>query len=346
MKRHIAVLVALVTVLACGGGGAGTPVITIPDAQREAVLQSLTDQFEQIVHAGGTVDSQIQAIAGVMAGMPEFEAAGHSSEFGSAWGRFTDGRLLIVGNNGFPSGAPGAPIKRSNATFIAKSGNARLGHAFGSNFPQLQDPINDMARYLQVDGSYQIASPPEGKLRLSDLRAVSGDAFVYFNAHGGEGTTKSNQTVFIMASSTPQDAATDALPEVKADWDADRLAYYIGETGVSVGGVRQVAKTYGINEKFVKAYMSFGPNAIVFLNVCYTANPHLAVGQFRSAFLSKGAGVVLGWTQLCNSSSAFDAARFFVDRLEADDSLYVSGRSERLSGANRGVWKRARKGVS
>lgn len=214
--RRFCSLIAFVIILACGGGGTGTSVVAIPDAQRETAIRSIEDQFEQIVAAGGTVAAQNQAIASVMAAMPEFEASGVETEFNCAWGRFTDGRLLVIGNLPFPQGAPSAPqVKLPKATFIAKESKARLGHAFGPNFPQLQNPIDDMSRYLQVDGSYQIQSPPEGKLRLSDLRAVAGDGFVYFNAHAGDGKTKSGDTVFVMASSTPHTRQPTHCPKSK-----------------------------------------------------------------------------------------------------------------------------------
>lgn len=322
MKQFFGLL-ALVALASCGGsggGGGGNSGPPITDAARAAVIQNVNTQFANIVAAGGDVDSQNVAIAAVMSSMPEFEEAGADAEFDCAWGRFHDGRLLIIGNHPFPEGSSDPFVHGDALTFIATGVTARLGHMFGPGFTQLQTPIEAMSRYLQVDGSFQIVSPPEGKLRLSDYRAVSGDGFVYFNSHGGEGKTKSGQTVFTMVSSTPHDAATDAIPEIKADWDADRLVYYTGNAGY-VNGVATYGTWYGINHKFVRDYMSFGQNAIVFLNVCYTANPHIDVGRFRSAFLNKGAGAVLGWTQLCSSESAFKAAKYFVDRLVAKNEF-------------------------
>lgn len=134
------------------------------------------------------------------------------------------------------------------------------------------------------------------------------------------------------------------MPEIKADWDADRLTYYTGYTGVTIGGVAQVVTTYAVNEKFIRQYMSFGSNAIVFLNVCYTANSHLLVGKFRSAFFAKGAGAVLGWTELCQAASAFDAARYFVDRLMAKNEFQKENPEQRAFSTKEILQDMARKG--
>lgn len=333
MKR-LAGLVALLLLVGCGGsgGGGGGGTGTISDARRETVINEIKTRYAAVKAAGGDMHTQNLAMADFMATFPEIEETGSDDEFFSAWGRFADGRLLIIGNYPF-FGNPPAPGSSSalpppTGAFIAKPSKARLGHMFGANFAQLQDPINDMTRYLQVDGSYTVSSPPEGKLRLSDYKAVAGDGFVYFNSHAGEGKTKTGRSVFVMVSSTPHDAATDALPEIKADWDADLLTYYIGDAG-TVNGVTTYGSWYAINHKFVKKYMSFGPKAIVFLNVCFTANAHLDVGTFRQAFFDSGAGAVLGWTKLCQAPKAFGAAKYFVDRLVAKNEFEPELREQR-----------------
>src|SRR5688500_6570054 len=99
-----------------GGGGGGGGGSSISDTQRAAVIQSVKGQFAQIVAAGGDVDSQNSAIAAVMAGMPEFEESGSDDEFDSAWGRFKDGRLLIIGNIPFPEGSR-SPSRASRASY-------------------------------------------------------------------------------------------------------------------------------------------------------------------------------------------------------------------------------------
>ncbi|MEQ1823099.1 MAG: hypothetical protein ABL949_11355 [Fimbriimonadaceae bacterium] len=321
MKRYWLYLVGLLIILACGGGGAGGGTVTVvTDGQRVVAIQAVNAKFEEIHLAGGTVNAQNQALASYIATRPEFEASGYNSDDGCAWGRFNDGRLLVIGNNRFPDRSRPSSFnwtRSSKASFVGKSQQARLMHAFGASFSQLQVPIADMSRYLQKDNLFTVVSTPEGKARLTDLRAVNGDAFWYINAHGGKGTTKSGEELFVVASSTPYDAATEATSDVKLDWDNDRLCYYTGLTGDTVNGVEVSATTYAINHKFVTRYMSFSPNAVVFLNVCFTGNSHLQVAKFRDAILNKGAGVVMGWTQLCNSSTAFDASRYFVDRLVA-----------------------------
>ncbi len=328
----------ILVILACGGGGGGGGSAgngpPVPDAQRESAIKAVNTKFKQLLIAGGSPANQNVQLSTFMAAMPEFEAAGVSADAGCAWGRFTDGRLLIVGNNRFPDRSVPDPFTwspRPRAAFVAKSKQARLMHAFGPNFSQLQLPIVDMGNYLKTDGQFTIASGTEGDARLSTLRAVSGDAFYYLNAHGGKGTTKAGVEVFCAASSTPQNAGTDALPEVKQDFDDNLIVYYTGLTG---DVPETVATTYAITPAFIRKYMSFSPNAIVFLNVCFTGNVHPQAGVFRKAFLDKGAGVVLGWTELCNSATAFDAARYFVDRLVAANTFQKENPTQRAFGVN------------
>ncbi|MEQ1935908.1 MAG: hypothetical protein ABL962_18795, partial [Fimbriimonadaceae bacterium] len=342
----LSLLVLLLVILACGGGGGGstgngTP---IPDSQREAAIKSVNTKFKQLLIAGGSPATQNAQLATFMAAMPEFEAAGANSDDGCSWGRFTDGRLLVVGNNRFPDRSPGQPFawtRRALKTYVSKSQQARLMHAFGANFSQLQLPITDMSNYLKTDAQFTIVPGIEGDARLTTLRTVSGDAFFYLNAHGGKGTTKAGVEVFCASSSTPHDAGTDALPEVRRDFDDNLIVYYTGQTG---DVPETVATTYAITEAFVKKYMSFSPNAIVFLNVCFSGNSHLEVGKFRNAFHTKNAGVVLGWTKLCNSATAFDSARFFVDRLMAANTFQKENPEQRAFGVNSVLADMARKG--
>lgn len=351
MKRAWLLLIGLLIISACGGGGAGLSGSggggTVTDAQRASAIQAVNQKFEQVHAGGGTVASQNQALATYMGTLPEFEAVGVNSDDDCTWGRFKDGRILVVGNNRFPDRRPVPPFPwgpSPKATFVSKSKNARLMHAFGANFNQLQQPIADMTRYLQKDGLFTIVGTPEGKARLTDLRAVTGDAFWYINAHGGKGTTKAGEELFVVASSTPYDIATENQADVKFDWDNNRLCYYTGLTGDTVGGVETSATTYAINRNFVAEYMSFSPNAIVFLNVCFTGNNHLQVGRFRDAILNKGAGVVMGWTQLCKSSSAFDASRYFVDRLAASNDFQKENPDQRAFAVNEIMADMANKG--
>ncbi len=321
--------------------GTGTQ---ITDARREVVLDSVKAEFERLLAAGGSPATQNTQLAAFMTSKPEFEAAGANTDDGCAWGRFTDGRLLILANNRFPDRSPPAPFvwgKRALKTYVSKSQQARLMHAFGANFSQVQVPITDMANYLRTDGQFTIAPGIEGDARLTALRAVSGDAFFYLNAHGGRGDTKAGTPVYSVGSSTLQNAATDAQAEVKSDFDNNLIVYFEGQTG---DVPPRVEKTYGITAAFVNRYMSFSPNAVVFLNVCFSGDSQIPTAQFRNALHNKGAGAVLGWTVSCDARTAFDSARYFVDRMVAANTFEKENPEQRAFGVNAVLADMGRKG--
>src|SRR5690606_17252698 len=62
-------------------------------------------------------------------------------------------------------------------------------------------------------------------------------------------------------------------------------------------------------------YMSFAPNAIVFLNVCFATADNEHALRFSNAVQQEGGRHYIGWTSLSSATGIFPAARYFVDRM-------------------------------
>lgn len=297
------------------------------DAARSAAIAGVERKVEEF-YADSTLSSdQVTAkVADYMKTKPEFSQV-QTTVDGCVTALFPDGRAYMVVNNRLPywykpSGkAPTfAPERSRSASMVVMPTKARLFHSFGLGFEQQQQPIEEMGGWLKSAG-YTISNPAEGDARLSGLRTVSGDGFFYFNTHGGSITFPDGEKTYGAGSSTLRTEEADKQAEIKADLDNKRILYMTAPNGegTDIFGFRvpKVDTRYAISHRFVDAYWSFGPNAIVFMNTCwsgYTAVPHGAQ-KFMDAVKAKGAGVYLGWTAKVSSPGSEDVPRYLVDRL-------------------------------
>ncbi len=302
--------------LSLGVASAGDPV-----AVRLSAIAAVEERARQLSGQGVSGLPLVQAVAAFMATRPEYKAAGVDVETISAWGRFTDGRMHAVTDNRAPS--PRSTVALRNA-LDAKSGaelpkeaKARLLHSFGTNF-EGQGPIDEMRGYLQGKG-WTVRPGLEGRASLFTLKTTSGDGFFYINTHGGrigvDDPSEPESKMYAIQSSTRVD--DEGENAFAGDLAALRLVHYTarnGETieilGVSTG-ISDWDTRYGITYRFVNAYMSFANASVVLINACYSGRN----SPFTNAFLRKGAGVYLGWSETLSKSAAYQSAPYFVDRM-------------------------------
>lgn len=330
--RYVVLGLAAATVLACGGGGAGIGGgggTEIPVAQRSAAIASVEQKGMELAAGGLTLDQQNVQLADFMRTKDEFAEVKVTAEQ-NVFGRFTDGRLYLYVNNRQPDFATGAIVPPLNLDrrqtqanpVVATSRQARLFHSFGLGFNQQQHPINEMGNYLRAAG-YTLRNPAEGDARLATLRGVSGDGFFYFNTHGGGLELSASEKTYGAGTSTLRTADNDSLPEIKNDLDNLRILYMTAPNGESttVLGITipRVDTRYAITHRFVERYMSFGPNAVIFMNACWSGKTDVSDGAqaFMFAFFKKGAGAYLGWTDKVSTPISEQAPLYFVDRLTA-----------------------------
>lgn len=334
--KYLALLLTLFVILACGGGGSGLGTTggggggtEIPVAKRTAAINKVETKVENLYGSVLTSEQRNVQIAAYMRTLPEFADAQPTIDE-TVWGRFTDGRFLVVVTNRLPdrfsdrpAGAPPYIRKESMAPDkVTTSTKARLFHSFGTGFNQQQHPIQKMGEWLTKAG-FTLSPTQEGDARLATLRGVSGDGFFYFNTHGGSFEFSSTEKVYCVGSSTLRNDGNEALPEIKSDLDSKKVVYMTAANGefTTVLGkdIPRFDTRYAITSKFVDAYWSFGANAVVFMNSCWSGYDKVANGAqgFYFACLKKGAGAYLGWTDKVATPTSENAPQFFVDRLTA-----------------------------
>jgi hypothetical protein len=303
------------------GGGAGGGPITV--AQRATTLKAAEEKAADLRRQRLTGDAFNQALATWLTQRPEIEAAG-VDETSTVWGRFKDGRLLLIPNNRTPQPASASLAPATEAANIAQvaaeatelpdAKQVRLFHAFGPAFGG-QSVITLMTPWFR-DAGYTIAAGAEGDARVETLRHVSGDGFFYFNTHGGKGKARDGHDMFAIWTSSTADSIKDKFADFKDDLDTQRLVYMLERNGVTNPDGSEVYETrYAITYLFVEKYMSFGKNSILYFNVCYGGNENSDIQSFIFAAHKKGAAVYLGWTKVLTESAAFTSLPYFVDRL-------------------------------
>src|SRR5947208_2964186 len=94
-------LLLLAIATGCGGGsgsGGGSGGGAITDASRDAAIKGIESKFAELLGRHMPRDQVNQAMADYISTQPLFEEAGVSRDE-CAWGRFKDGRILVVVNN-------------------------------------------------------------------------------------------------------------------------------------------------------------------------------------------------------------------------------------------------------
>lgn len=330
--RTLALGLAALTVLACGGGGTGVSDgggggTEIPIEERTAVIESVEQKGMELAAGGLSVDEQNAQLADFMTDQKQFAEVKVTPEQ-NVFGRFSDGRLYIYVNNRFPDFATGvsAPtVVRDNRQTMANplvttSKQARLFHSFGLGFNQQQHPIDTMGGYLK-DAGYTLNNPAEGDARLATLRGVSGDGFFYLNSHGFGLELSDTEKTYGVGSSTLRTDDNERLAEIKDDLNNKRILYATAPNGESWSllgkTIPKVDTRYAITHRFVEKYMSFGQNAVVFINACWSGFTGVDQGAqaFMFACFKKGAGTYLGWTNKVATPISEQAPLYFVDRL-------------------------------
>lgn len=339
--RWMPFVVALLILSGCGGGGGGTASGggggggggSLTEAVRIAAIKKVETQIETLETQNLTPAQENTQIAAYMATLPEFSASGVSDDL-SAWGRFKDGRFLIVSNNRDPEWQQPVPASvpsssrqtRGASDVVSTTKQARLFHSFGTGFSQQQNIIARMKTWLQ-DAGYTIAPTQEGDARLASLRSVSGDGFFYFNTHGGSTKISDTEKVFSIQSSTLVSEDNEKLPDIKADMDAGRIHYMTAKNGSARTflGIEYADwdTRYSINHKFVEAHMSFGKNAVVFINACYSGYTKSDNGAqtMMVAVAQKGGAAYLGWDGVVATPTSERAPEYFVDRMTAGNEV-------------------------
>ncbi len=310
------------TIDATGPGGTRTTAALVvgvvaagsPAATRLRVIADVEQRARELSGDGLSAAAFVQAIGAYMAGRSEYVATGVDAETRTAWGRFADGRVHFVVANREP--APAASLVRSieprSDPEVPNATSARLLHTFGSNF-EGQTPIDEMRGALRSRG-WNVRSGPEGLAGIEALKAASGDGFFYINTHGGRGEVgdPSEPEGKMYAIQTSALVSGDLEAAYDADLKALNLIHFTARNGEKIAGLIDDWDTrYAITYRFVLKYMNFAAGSVALINACYSSRN----ASFINAFLAKGAGVYLGWSETVTAAAAYESPPYFVDRM-------------------------------
>ncbi|SYZ72676.1 conserved hypothetical protein [Candidatus Zixiibacteriota bacterium] len=318
-----------------GGGNFGGDTISIP--ARMAALDSVQNKFESL--GSFSHDSIAKALLAYIKSRPEFEDAGITNGT-TVWGRFKDGRVLIIPNNRDPSYPPDSGTVDTLSTAAMIPGGSNRAGGYQKNYilrkpgavaagTAVEIPDNADAFLLRSMGNtcyfnpvptlkallgkqhYTILSNGEYSSNgtIANLKAVQNAGIFYFDGHGGEGKLRDSSVLYGLWTA---DFANDA-GEVTYDamLSAGELCYMIERTVIN-GTVPACGdlKHYGITPAFVKKYMTFGNNSLVYIDACDSDEPN-----FQQAFKGKGASMYLGWSGGVSDGFAVGLAYYIFDRL-------------------------------
>jgi len=181
--------------------------------------------------------------------------------------------------------------------------------------------IAQMRQYLSGKGWY-VETPGAG---VKTLAAVKNVGFLYLDGDSGWGKPKDDSGVRLYGIRTD----TLVTPSREIEFDAERtlghLIEHTGDTGIRVmvdgpDGPTEIwieDTRYAITERFVRNYMSFRPDSVVWINASFSN--YGASASFVKAFHDKNAAVYLGWDYSVLSagqlSDSYKSATYFIDRM-------------------------------
>jgi hypothetical protein len=313
MKSWLRPLVACVLTLVsgCGGsentGSSGSPA----DNARITTLHAVEDF---IASQEGPQDAASRdKIAQYLKSRPEFEAA-EALDDGSVYGRFTDGRILIVAAPRIVSGTPvdapdPSPVAITDpdtmnpgpgtlARDVPKVGVVKLfdslGTGFGNTMPTLA------AQYTSF--GYQLATGAVQGGSLEEWKALGNEGYFSVDAHGGTGKSRDGTERLGIWTGTVASAEVDAANS--AQLDENSLVY------LAASNNGKTETHYAVTDLFITKYVKFADRTVVFINACNSGKVPLA-----KAFTGSNANLYLGWSAPVEDTDAGTFAYYLADRV-------------------------------
>ncbi len=319
-------------------------LITIP--QRMAALDSVEAHYSALT--GQTHDSIARAMSAYIKSRPEFEDAGISDQT-TVWGRFRDGRLLILPNNKDPDFPPdsgsvdtisAAPNENPNQPLIESlyqplPVRGRSGTSAASIPPELPssanayllssmshrcytNPVPTIKALLQRQNYYCITPGGEYSSNgtIENLKSVHDAGILYLDGHGGIGKLRDSTPVYGLWTADVVTDATDLTYDSMLT--ANDLCYMDeGAEKITTQRTCGIIRHYGILPGFVSTNMTFAKNALVYIDACSSASDP----NFQTAFTNAGASVFVGWTTTVGVAFAVKTSYYLFDRLLGTNAI-------------------------
>ncbi len=293
------------------GGGGNYGGDTVSAEVRMAALDSVQVKFEEL--SSFSRDSIAKGLLAYLRTRPEFEDAG-INDGTTVWGRFTDGRLLIIPNNREPGNPSDSDIVDTLPQLAAPSPGDVQPYRAGSSRDltriaaagQELDLPSSSEVFLMTSMSYPCFGNAIPTLRnllqrqkyivsdattatVATLKLVKDAGVFYFDGHGGEGTLRDSTKLYGLW--TRDSCRTGLETFYNDELNAGQLCYMEELYATQHAQSCAVVKHYGITPQFVHDFMTFSQNSMVYIDACSSDND-----EFRDAFKHAGASYYFGWT--------------------------------------------------
>jgi hypothetical protein len=256
-----------------------------------------------------------------LATQPAFYSYGFAGE--DLYAIFVDGRIVLfvntpleedIGGRTATGGRSSSQQRSSNSTGrtddLPKTKKVSLFTGLGALFPNNVEALKSI--FTEADAGYQVEIKDA---TIENLKAVSGDAVLYIDTHGGAGQLHTKYGPrSIMALWTKELVTNAGDVNYKNELDAERMCYML-----ATNDTRATEFHYAITSSFVREYMSFGENCLIYVDACNGMNESISGNvTFRERSIAKAINqkaTFVGWTGVTNSGVAPRTSQFFFDRL-------------------------------
>lgn len=331
--------------------------VSVPTADTSTVLQRwiTLDAIQDFCNLlpGTDPASDQAAILGFLNGRPEIVSTG---SFGnSVWGRFANGEIAVIGNDGRISSSStslSAMAASAPAAFLAAaqraeapSGGARSLVRFAprdSGPPPSDLPTSsnvrlmtsltglgtvDLTTVINVTGFLSQAhyTPVGGTTpTVEALKQVGGDGVFYFTTHGdfSGGANESDPNVYYsLWTATPADFQNDVANSSDIFLTSPPPLVHVLETSGADPGTRKLVQEwrYGITPAFVRKYWQpFSPGSFIYIDACQSDN----ADDLKAAIFEKNGSVYAGWTANADDRYASNTAMLVFDRLLGANQVF------------------------
>ena len=298
--------------------GAGDTIITIEE--RMEVFEACKKKSAELNNLEGLED-RITFLSW-LATQPAFYSYGFAGE--DLYAIFVDGRIVLfvntplvedIGGRAATGGRSASRRLNSNNSTartddLPKTKKVSLFTGLGALFPNNVATLKGI--FTEADAGYQVEIKDA---TIENLKAVSGDAVFYFDTHGGAGqlhTKLGPRSIMALWTKELVTAAGDV--NYKDELDTERMCYM-----QATNDTQATEFHYAITSSFVREYMSFGENCLIYLDACNGMNESIPGNvTFRERSIAKAINekaTFVGWTGVTNSRDAPQASQFVFDRL-------------------------------
>jgi hypothetical protein len=165
---------------------------------------------------------------------------------------------------------------------------------------------------LRADAGYQVELKDA---TIENLKAVSGDAVFYIQTHGGAGHLHTKKGPHKIMALWTKELVTDERDSLyKEDLDKETICYML-----ATNDTEESEYPYAITSSFVREYMNFGENCLIYLDACNGMNETITGNvTFRERTIAKATNqkaTFVGWTASPDGTVAWLSSQFVFDRL-------------------------------